>query len=97
MDKAMLIPAQLRAARALLDWSRKECGVALGVSAETIKNIESEKYKPLKGTVNKIMRTLSEYNIEFIGHHRFLGVVLIKNGKNHAALPENGTSKEHKK
>jgi DNA-binding XRE family transcriptional regulator len=42
----MIAPAQLRAARALLDWSRADCGTASGVSPETIKNIEKERFQP---------------------------------------------------
>lgn len=58
-------PAQLRAARALLDWSRSQCGKIVGISAETIKNIEQGKFTPSPSTVDKILKCFSAYDVEF--------------------------------
>jgi transcriptional regulator with XRE-family HTH domain len=45
-----MTPAQLRAARGLLNWSRKELNAASGVSVDTLKNIETGKFTPQKTT-----------------------------------------------
>ncbi len=50
----MISPAQLRAARALLDWTRANFGTAAGVSPETIRNIETARFEPAAETVRKI-------------------------------------------
>jgi DNA-binding XRE family transcriptional regulator len=42
----LISPAQLRAARALLDWSRADFGTASGISPETIRNIETARFEP---------------------------------------------------
>jgi transcriptional regulator with XRE-family HTH domain len=60
----MITAAQLRAARAVLEWSREELGKAAGVSASTVKNYEAGKNTiPLVAT--SIERTLTEAGIEF--------------------------------
>ena len=50
----MISPAQLRAARALLDWTRADFGTAAGISPETIRNIETARFEPAAETVRKI-------------------------------------------
>ena len=72
----MIAPAQLRAARALLDWGRKDLQDACGISAETIKNIEYGKFRPHKATLEKILQTFSMRGIEFMGQNRMQGVML---------------------
>lgn len=63
----MLTPSQLRAARGFLDWSRKKCARVTGVSAETIRNIEQERYIPSPATLEKIANGFSGYGVEFFG------------------------------
>jgi DNA-binding XRE family transcriptional regulator len=68
MDQGMprtITPAQLRAARAFMDWSRDDCGQNLGISPETIKNIECRHFTPSKSTVGKIVRGFLIYGITF--------------------------------
>jgi DNA-binding XRE family transcriptional regulator len=61
----MITAAQLRAARAVLEWSREELGKAAGVSASTVKNYEAGKTTiPLVATA--IERTLVEAGIQFL-------------------------------
>lgn len=62
----MISAAQLRAARGLLDWTRSELAKASGLSAETIKNIEHGIYAPQESTVNAIISTFAEHEVEFI-------------------------------
>jgi len=81
----MIAPAQLRAARALLDWSRAECGTAAGVSPETIKNIEIERFLPTAESVQKIRVTFANHGVGFfdtLGQHKVWGVFLRQPAEN---------------
>ena len=75
----MIAPAQLRAARALLDWGRADCGTASGVSPETIRNIENQRFQPGAETVRKLGQTFAGCGVGFfetLGRHRVAGVFL---------------------
>jgi transcriptional regulator with XRE-family HTH domain len=67
---AVLTPAQLRAARALLGWSREDLAAKSGLGAETVKNFELRGSDPKLGTVQKWRRALEAAGVEFIddGH-----------------------------
>ena len=62
----MLTPAQLRAARALLGWSREDLAAKSGIGAETVKNFELRGSDPRLGTVNKWRRALEVAGVVFI-------------------------------
>jgi DNA-binding XRE family transcriptional regulator len=81
----MITPAQLRAARALLDWSRADCGTASGVSPETIKNIEKERFQPAVETLRKLTLTFAGCGIGFfdrIGGRNVWGLFLQQPAEN---------------
>jgi DNA-binding XRE family transcriptional regulator len=59
-------PDGLRAARALLDWSRDKLKETAGVSVEAIKSIEGGFFKPKKETHDKLTTTFSGEGVEFI-------------------------------
>jgi len=61
-----ILPCQLRAARGLLHWSRSQCASAVGISPETIKNIEYGSYSPQSSTCQNILRTFAENGVEFL-------------------------------
>jgi transcriptional regulator with XRE-family HTH domain len=61
----MLLPAQLRAARALLGWSREDLAERSGIGAGTIKDFEVEKSDPKQGTVHRWRRALEAEGVEF--------------------------------
>lgn len=65
----MITPSQLRAARALLDWSRAECAEKVGISPETVKNIEQEKFEPSAATLEKILKTFASFGVDFFTQH----------------------------
>jgi len=65
-EAGMLTPAQLRAARALVGWSRDELAEKSGVAAETVKRFEFRGSDPKLGTVNKWRRALEAAGVEFI-------------------------------
>jgi DNA-binding XRE family transcriptional regulator len=69
LNPVIITPAQLRAARALLDWSRAKCGEIVGISRETVKNIEQGKFVPTAATVEKIVKSFSDFGVEFVFQH----------------------------
>lgn len=62
----MITPAQLRAARGLLDWTRVDLAKAAGISPETIKNIEHGVFRPQEGTRSLIALAFRAHDVEFI-------------------------------
>jgi transcriptional regulator with XRE-family HTH domain len=69
-----MTPAQSRAARALIGWSRRDLQDASGVSAETIRNIEMGK-TPNALTLEKLLKAYTEQGLEFINSDLAQGVV----------------------
>lgn len=63
----MLTPEQVRAARAILDWSQQELADKAGTARMTIRYIEEGKVQPQRGTLADIRRVFDEHGIEFIG------------------------------
>jgi len=61
----MFTPAQLRAARALADWSREELAEQSGTSAETIKRFEIQGSDPKRSTLIKWRSALGQAGVEF--------------------------------
>ena len=59
-------PAQLRAARSLLGWTRSELAKRTGLSAETIKNAEHQIYYPKKETIKAITDVFTEHGVEMV-------------------------------
>ena len=64
----MIAPQQLRAARALLDWTRAQFGTAAGISPETIRNIETERFEPAAETVRKITLAFAREGVGFVDY-----------------------------
>jgi transcriptional regulator with XRE-family HTH domain len=62
----MLTSDQIRAARALKNWSQAELAEKVGMSVPSIGNIESEKHKPTPATQQKITEVFEGAGIEFI-------------------------------
>ena len=86
-----MTPAQLRAARAFLDWSRDELKAASQVSAETIVNLEHGRFEASPETAQKIRLTFTNYGVGFFdflaGQQRVWGVVLAE--PSHAGEQDN--------
>jgi transcriptional regulator with XRE-family HTH domain len=66
MQLTMLTPAQLRAARALLDWSRQDLAAKSGTAAETVQGFESRGSDPKLSTLNRWRRALEVGGVLFI-------------------------------
>lgn len=62
----MLNAKQIRAARALLDWTQETLAEKSGVARATIKNVESENTLPRLDTSNALQRTLEGGGVEFL-------------------------------
>jgi transcriptional regulator with XRE-family HTH domain len=62
----MTTAAQVRAARALLDWSQADLAAKAGVSTTAINGIERGKADPRVSTLTALRRALEEAGIEFL-------------------------------
>jgi transcriptional regulator with XRE-family HTH domain len=65
----MLTAAQIRAARALLDWSQPKLAEACGLSLPTIRRMESAigPERSTAGNVEAVRRALDEAGVIFLG------------------------------
>jgi DNA-binding XRE family transcriptional regulator len=63
----MMIPAQCRAARALLDWSQQDLADRSKVGNATIRNFEAGRSEPRHAILEALQRTLEAEGVEFIG------------------------------
>jgi transcriptional regulator with XRE-family HTH domain len=69
----MLTPAQLRAARALVSWTRDDLAAQSGVFANTIRNFEHGTSDPKLSTLHKWRRALEAAGVEFIDEDQVKG------------------------
>ena len=67
---------QLRAARSLLGWSRRELALVSGVSSGTIKAIENGSTDARISTLQKLARTFKAHDVEFLSEGDWTGVVI---------------------
>jgi len=68
MNKAQqptISPKLFRTARALLDLTRKECAEVIGISPETVKNIEHGVFIPTVSTIDKILKGFASRGVKF--------------------------------
>jgi transcriptional regulator with XRE-family HTH domain len=66
MDKNDIGARQIKAARALLNWSQESLALASGLSVTTIRKIESGHLSPRKKTMKAIISGLKGADIEFL-------------------------------
>ena len=62
----MIVPAQCRAARGLLDWNQKMLAERAGIGVVTIRNFEKGKTSPYKGTIVILQQTFEAAGVAFI-------------------------------
>jgi transcriptional regulator with XRE-family HTH domain len=62
----MLLPAQCRAARALLEWSQQDLAKTAGVGVVTVHQLEAGTSEPRRATLEAIRRTFQTAGVEFI-------------------------------
>lgn len=63
----MITIEQIKAARAMLDWSQEQLAKSSGVSFPSIKNLERRSNKPRLETINAIRAALEDAGIVFLG------------------------------
>jgi transcriptional regulator with XRE-family HTH domain len=63
---SLLAPAQCRAARALLGWSRKDLAIRSGVAERTLVDFEGGLRQPHSRTIRDIRSTLENGGVEFL-------------------------------
>ncbi len=61
-----ILPGQVRAARALLDWSREELSDVCGVPPRTLHRLERGEGDPQRRTVEAIRTALEQAGVVFI-------------------------------
>ena len=66
MQKMIVIPAQIRAGRALLDWSQDDLAKAADVALTSVRDLEGQKRAADSGTAAAVRRTLENAGIEFL-------------------------------
>jgi transcriptional regulator with XRE-family HTH domain len=62
----MIRPSQIRAARAILDWTQAELAERAGISKTGLNNIERGSSDPKSSTLAAIQRVLEEAGVQFI-------------------------------
>ena len=72
----MLSAQQIRAARSLLGWSRRELAIVAGLSQGTIKSIEQGKTDARLSTLRKLARTFTAHGVEFVMESSRSGVTI---------------------
>jgi transcriptional regulator with XRE-family HTH domain len=72
----MITGSQLRAARALLDWTQDDLAERSGVTAQTIRLFEAGNRRPYRQTVDQLKSALEEAGIEFLVSDVAVGVML---------------------
>jgi DNA-binding XRE family transcriptional regulator len=72
----ILSAPQVRAARSLLGWSRRELAIVSGVSPGTIKALELDLTDPRLSTLRKLARTFKAHDVAFLFEGRWTGVVI---------------------
>src|ERR1039458_595944 len=61
-----IIPAQIRAARSLVNWSQDDLAKAAGVALTSVRDIEGERRAADSGTVPDARRALENVGVEFL-------------------------------
>ena len=68
-----LSPAQCRAARGLLDWSQEQLAQASGLSRSTVRDFESGRHEPHRGSIILLLQTLAEQGVEPVAAYEGVG------------------------
>ncbi len=72
----VLTAEQVRAARALMGWSRKDLAIVSGVSQGTIKAIETGRTDYRLSTLHKLTRTFEAHGVSFLKENGWSGIVI---------------------
>ena len=72
----MLSAQQIRAARGLLGWSRRELAIVVGIFRGTIKAIEQGTTDAWLSTLRKLAQTFTAHGVEFVATGPWTGAVI---------------------
>lgn len=61
-----LVPAQIRAGRALIDWSQEKLAAAAEVGLSTVRDLENQKRPPDTATASAVRRALENEGVVFV-------------------------------
>lgn len=88
MPTPVIIPAQVRAARALLEWSQEQLATEAGVGLSTVRDVESERRALDTDAASEICNTLENAGVFFVagGQDAGPGVRLVA-GRPHIIRP----------
>jgi transcriptional regulator with XRE-family HTH domain len=67
--KKDILPQQVRAARALIDWTRDDLANASGLTVRTLARIESSQTVPRQTTLEALAKAFEAAGIEFISQN----------------------------
>ena len=67
--KKDILPQQLRAARALIDWTREDLANASGLTVRTLARIESSQTIPRQTTLEALAEALEAAGVQFISEN----------------------------
>jgi len=67
--KDAILPAQLRAARGLVNWSREDLATRAGTTERTVARIELEEGAARESTLSAIRAALEAAGVEFIAEN----------------------------
>ena len=62
----IIIPAQIRAARALLEWSQEKLASEAGVGVSTVRDVESQRRQLETSAASEIVRALQNEGVIFV-------------------------------
>ena len=65
-QKAMITPAQCRAARGWLDWNQKDLAEKAKVSMSTIRDFESGKRSPIANNLEALRRAIDAAGVQLV-------------------------------
>src|ERR1700733_15481413 len=92
MKKQSIIPAQIRAARALLGWSQDNLATEAGVALTSVRDLEAEKRAGESGTSSSVRKALENGGVIFVSGESDAGpgVRLVGKGPNRVRGPTAG-------
>lgn len=75
-SKTIVTPSQVRAARAILGWSREDAAQRCGVSTASFSRFERHDGTLSDRTIQDIVRAFQQHGVDFFAEGRRIGVSL---------------------
>lgn len=92
-ETQIIVPAQIRAARALLEWSQEKLASEAGVGLSTVRDVESQRRQLDTAAATEICRTLKNAGVIFVSGNATAGPgVRFVAGRPHVIKPPTSMS-----